>query len=119
MPELPSAAWSHVPDVVRDSVTPLTFTVLYYGIGAEDVGFFGEVSEKTWIERTAGATYTYKELVENPNRVVLYDEVRDRTVTINWSNYHFTISDDGVQTSYIVTDSEDSLRPFVPPDSWF
>ena len=114
MPVLPSAAWDHKPyDVhwhVRDQVTPITFTGLYYG-DTQAEGFFGEIDDKTWIERAGGATYTYTELLESPNRVVLYDEARDRTVTIDWPEYDLTVSENGVETLYTVVDFSHRLTP--------
>ncbi|MFC7537909.1 hypothetical protein ACFQPG_11125 [Sphingomonas sp. GCM10030256] len=94
-----------------------TFTILYYGEGQAD-GFFGEIDEDTWIERRDGSSFIYTELSETPDQVVLFDESRQRTVTIDWPTFDLTIEDNGSEVTYEVTDFSKSLLPFVPPESW-
>src|SRR5687767_4894184 len=80
------------------------FTVLYYGEprGDEIVALLKEVDRDTWVEdiRFSDDVFTYEEILETADRVVLYDASRDRTLTIDWATYDLTIFDDGTEITH-------------------
>jgi hypothetical protein len=121
MPVLPSAAVNHMSNTanlhLREGAhLPIeTFTVLYYG-DTQAEAFLGEIDKDTWIERVDGDTFTYQEVSESDDLVVLYDASRDRTVTIDWPNYDLTVSDNGTNVTYEVIDFSNSLSPYMPQD---
>src|SRR5688572_16013554 len=124
MPTLPTAALMNMPfkatNHLREEITPVSFTTLYYSIGRDTVADLWEIDDRTWVERTAsGENHTYRELHESPNRVVLYDESRDSTIIIDWKTYGLTVIDDDVSTLHYVEDFGHSYRPQTLPDWWY
>jgi len=121
MPVLPTAAVEHMSATanlhLREGAhLPIeTFTILYYG-DTQAEAFLGEVTKNSWIERVDGAVFTYQELFESDDRVVLYDASRDRTITIDWPTFDVTVSDDDSVITYELIDFFNSLSPYVPPD---
>lgn len=122
-PVLPSGAISHMSGnalgrMYNSEKSPFEkFTILYYGEieGDEIVALLKEVDRDTWVEdiRFSDDVFTYEEISETADQVVLYDASRDRTLTIDWTTYDLTVSDNGTEITYDVIDFENSLSPYV------
>ena len=95
------------------------FTVLYYGEadGDEIVALLKEVDRDTWVEdvRFSDDVFTYEEISETDDQVVLYDASRDRTLTIDWvgPSYDVTVSDGSGEITYDLIDYNHSLIPYT------
>jgi hypothetical protein len=122
MTVLPSAALNHMSGKAQANVLehaakqPIeTFTILYYG-DRQAEAFLGEIDKDTWIERSDEGNFFYEELFEKANRVVLYDESRDRKLIIDLKKFDVTVVDDGAKTHFEIIDISQSSSPFIPPD---
>jgi hypothetical protein len=109
-PVLPEAA-KHMSGTalskLRDDLNYLkfeTFWILQYE-GEVDgqfvTGRFTETAPDRWTE---SGGFTYQELSETNDRVVLYDASRDRTVTIDWDTFDLTVMNDGVTQVFDIID---------------
>lgn len=122
-PVLPSGAISHMSGkalgrMYNSENSPFEkFSILYYGEidGDEIVALLKEVDRDTWFEdiRFSDDDFTYQEISETADQVVLYDASRDRTLTIDWTTYDVTILDGAGETTHDVIDFNHSLSPYV------
>ena len=122
-PVLPSAALNHMSGRAftrlweSDKLPFERFSILYYGeIECDEiVALLGEVDRDTWGEdvRFSDDEFTYEEISETADQVVLYDAARDRTLTIDWTTFDVTIADNGTVITYDVIDSSSSFSPYI------
>ena len=122
-PVFPSGAIGHMSGKALDRMynsekSPFEkFSILYYGEidGDEIVALLGEVDRDTWVEdvRFSDEFFTYEEISETADRVVLYDASRDLTLTIDWTIFDLTISSGGTEVTHDVIDSSTSLIPYI------
>ena len=110
-PVLPDAARNMSGTAQRNLLdnsdqTPIeTFAILYYEDESGEVsGRFEEVNADTWTETIGGNVFTFQEISETPDRVILYDASRDRTVTIDWPTFDLTASEDGAVQEFSIID---------------
>ena len=93
------------------------FSILYYGEadGDEIVALLKEVAPDIWVEdvRFSDDVFTYQEISETPDQVVLYDASRERTLTIDWTTFDVTVSDGSGEITYDLIDYDHSLIPYT------
>jgi hypothetical protein len=121
MPTLPGGAIAAIPSAAQQHLVAhgpfeTYSTVSYSGTngGVPVNGLFVEVDEDTWIENN---TFTFQEVKDTKDEIILYDASRDTTVFINLVTNDVYVQWSGNELVWDVTGVSQSLVPVIP-DGW-
>ena len=120
-PNLPEQSLSHLPSQAQERLIdhgPFESytTVAYEGLNGTvlQTGLFVETDADTWIENDL---FTFQEIRESDQEIVLYDASRETTIFINLTSNNIVVQFDGNELLWDVTDVSQSLTPVIP-DGW-
>lgn len=120
-PNLPEQSLPHLPSQAQERLIDRgpfeTYgTVAYEGLNGSvfQTGLFVETDADTWIENDL---FTFQEVRESDQEIVLYDASRETTIFINLTSNSIFVQFDGNELVWEVTDVTQSLTPLIP-DGW-